>query len=95
VHLNESEAHEVRICLDGEITPFLHRPFIMARAFSKASVVSKGKLYTTPLASVLEGITRDSILVLAGEMSLMPVAARLYQNVRGEAVISDKWLDYI
>jgi branched-chain amino acid aminotransferase len=31
-------------------------------------MVKKGKLYTTPLATVLEGITRDSITVLASNM---------------------------
>lgn len=34
-------------------------------------LVSKGKLYTPPLALVLEGITRDTILTLAGDRGIV------------------------
>jgi branched-chain amino acid aminotransferase len=31
-------------------------------------VVRKGKIYTTPTASILEGITRDALITLAGDL---------------------------
>ncbi len=105
-------------------------------------MVSKGRLFTPPLASVLEGITRDSIMVLAEDLGIPPVEKMItrdqlyiadelficgtaaevvpvrevdyrvigsgsmgpitrqlqqsfYQNVHGEGVYSDDWLDYI
>jgi branched-chain amino acid aminotransferase len=105
-------------------------------------MVSKGSLFTTPLASVLEGITRDSIMALAEEIGIPPIEKMItrdqlyiadelficgtaaevvpvrevdyrvigsgnmgpitrqlqhsfYQNVRGEGIYSDEWLDYI
>jgi branched-chain amino acid aminotransferase len=43
-------------------------------------IVSKGVLKTTPLTSVLEGITRDSIIQLAREMNISVVEERFTRD---------------
>ena len=50
-------------------------------------MVRKGVLWTPPLATVLEGITRDSIVVLAGDMGLR-VEERLF--TRDQLYIADE-----
>jgi len=43
-------------------------------------IVKKGKLYTPDLTSCLEGITRDSIFTLAGEMGIEIVEKRITRD---------------
>lgn len=51
-------------------------------------MVRKGKLYTTPIsAGILEGITRDSVMVIADDLG-MPVTER--DITRGELFIADE-----
>lgn len=50
-------------------------------------MVNKGRLYTPPLALVLDGITRDSIFVLAEEMGI-PVEERML--TRDQLYIADE-----
>jgi branched-chain amino acid aminotransferase len=50
-------------------------------------MIRKGVLYTPPLATVLEGITRDSILALAGKMGI-PVREQLI--TRDQLYIADE-----
>ena len=50
-------------------------------------MVRKGKLYTPPLASVLEGITRDSIMTLAEDMGIPPVEKMI---TRDQLYIADE-----
>lgn len=50
-------------------------------------MVHKNKLYTPPLATVLEGITRDSILTLAGEAGI-PVEEK--QITRDQLYVADE-----
>lgn len=50
-------------------------------------LVRKGKLYTTPTGSVLEGITRDSLIALVGQMGI-PVVEQLIS--RDQLYIADE-----
>ncbi|RPI31024.1 MAG: branched-chain amino acid transaminase [Chloroflexota bacterium] len=50
-------------------------------------MVSKGKIYTPPLATVLEGITRDSIMTLAADIN-MPVIEKMI--TRDQLYIADE-----
>jgi branched-chain amino acid aminotransferase len=43
-------------------------------------IVKKGKLYTPDLTSCLEGITRDSIITLAGEMGIQIIEKRITRD---------------
>lgn len=49
-------------------------------------VTADGRLITPPLGTILEGVTRDSILTLAGEFGLTPVeAATTLPDLRAQA----------
>lgn len=50
-------------------------------------IVRSGKLKTTPLTSILEGITRDSIMTIAGDLGIETVEQRF---TRDELYISDE-----
>jgi branched-chain amino acid aminotransferase len=50
-------------------------------------MVRKGKLYTPPLALVLEGITRDSIMALAEDMGVPPIEKMI---TRDQLYIADE-----
>jgi branched-chain amino acid aminotransferase len=50
-------------------------------------MVRKGQLYTPPLASVLEGITRDSIMVLAEDRGIPPIEKMI---TRDQLYIADE-----
>jgi branched-chain amino acid aminotransferase len=50
-------------------------------------VVRGGALFTPPLESVLEGITRDSIMVLAGKLGVSVMERRM---TRDELYIADE-----
>jgi branched-chain amino acid aminotransferase len=50
-------------------------------------MVRKGRLYTPPLASVLEGITRDSIMVLAEDRGISPIEKMI---TRDQLYIADE-----
>jgi branched-chain amino acid aminotransferase len=43
-------------------------------------IVKKGKLYTPDLTSCLEGITRDSVIILAQEMGIEVIEKRITRD---------------
>ncbi|MFM2409101.1 MAG: branched chain amino acid aminotransferase [Pseudomonadota bacterium] len=54
--------------------------FVAEGAGENIFIVKQGKLYTPDLTSCLEGITRDSIIILAKEMGLEVIEKRITRD---------------
>ncbi|MEW5771646.1 MAG: branched-chain amino acid transaminase [Pseudomonadota bacterium] len=54
--------------------------FVAEGSGENVFIIRKGKMYTPDLTSALEGITRDTIIQLAGEMGLQVVEKRITRD---------------
>ncbi|HNQ05352.1 MAG TPA: branched-chain amino acid transaminase [Thiobacillaceae bacterium] len=69
----ESDGYDEALLLDVD-------GFVAEGSGENIFIIRKGRLYTPDLTSALEGITRDTIIQLAGEMGLQVIEKRITRD---------------
>jgi len=78
---------EARACGADDAIILDHDGFVTETSGANVFAVSRGRIYTPPLESVLEGITRETVIALAAERGWPVVERRL---ARDELYVADE-----